>query len=129
MSEQPGDVVAETRLILVVKPGELKLANTLLNAIDKTSTGDIISVGLRRTGNAGFTPDAFWSSWAMPNETRGKVFNVLVNHPRLGGGVIDRDDPVPAWSERDFWVFDGDQFAYSEVLSVLGLETIPTQER
>ena len=123
--------VAETRLIIVCVAAVRDQINATLNQIDPTSVGDIVRVGLRLTGTAGTIPDAYWTSWAMTNDSRAAILKAWAQQgwrPLRGseGTVLTTTDGVAAFGTQRFWMFDG-QVGYGNVLTALGLETIPAE--
>lgn len=129
MTETPPEIV-DTRLIIVCKPGVRGVVNGVLNFVDPANVGDIMSVPLRRAGDADQTPDAFWSSWAMPSTRRGALLDQLLSVSFLGLDVFTAGEVPPTWSSKSFWLFDGGngQWTGEDVLTVLGLETIPVTD-
>lgn len=121
--------VPATRLIIVCGEGSTAKVNATINALDPSSTGDVMVATLSLPS----TPTVVagrWCSWAMSDTTKSdiqKAFAAQGWRPLTGSEskILELADPVPAWGSQRFWSWNGDTVPPQHVLDRLGL--VPTR--
>lgn len=119
--------VVTSRLIIVCTEAARTKMNGTLNAIDPTSTGDVMTAQVARTADPATTVGR-WTSWGMPENHKQAIIAAFAGtgwSPLKGseGKILALGAPVPAWGTQRFWLFDGATGSWTPqaVLNSLGL--------
>jgi hypothetical protein len=130
----PGGVVT-SRLIIVAPIASVPLVNQTFALVDPSSTGDVLSVSLRKAGDSTNTVVAKWASWAMDDADRSE-WNRAVGQalwkPRPTTAettVYQPGGAFPLWGSQRMYLFDGLTWTDPRaILRAFGLEYLVSDD-